>query len=97
MNQFMTFCALGLGMTQLILVANFFGSLAFGRLAGSNPWLANTLEWQTASPPPHYNFAHLPTVYHPAYEYSMPGVDADYLPQTQPRPPRAEPLDPIMA
>ncbi|QDV34078.1 cytochrome c oxidase subunit I [Tautonia plasticadhaerens] len=97
MNQFMTICALGLGATQLILVYNFFASLVIGRRATANPWLANTLEWQTASPPPHYNFAHIPTVYHPAYEYSVPDAETDYLPQTEPLPPRSEPLPEIMA
>jgi cytochrome c oxidase subunit 1 len=27
-----------------------------------NPWNAETLEWATSSPPPHYNFALLPVV-----------------------------------
>src|SRR5690606_23454005 len=53
MNQFMTICALGLGLSQLIFAYNFFASLAAGRRATANPWYANTLEWQTASPPPH--------------------------------------------
>ena len=39
----------------------------------------------------------LPTVYHPAYEYSIPGVQEDFLPQTEPLPPEAPPLDPVMA
>ena len=33
----------------------------------------------------------------PPYEYSVPGVEDDYLPQTQPRPAIAGPLDPVMA
>jgi cytochrome c oxidase subunit 1 len=68
-----------------------------GPKASSNPWHANTLEWATTSPPPHYNFERIPTVYHPAYEYSVPGVEDDYLPQTLPRPASAGPLDPVMA
>nr|WP_233578837.1 cbb3-type cytochrome c oxidase subunit I [Tautonia sociabilis] len=97
LNQLMTVCAIGLGLSQLILVSNFVASLVAGRKAGANPWRANTLEWQTGSPPPHYNFERIPTVYHPAYEYSLPEAESDYLPQTEPRPPRAEPLDHIMA
>ena len=31
-------------------------------IAGPNPWKAGTLEWATSSPPPSYNFLHLPTV-----------------------------------
>jgi cytochrome c oxidase subunit I len=81
----------------LIFAYNFIHSLVLGPKAGDNPWHANTLEWSTASPPPHYNFLRIPTVYHAAYEYSIPGTDKDYLPQTEPRPPQAGPLDPVMA
>jgi cytochrome c oxidase subunit 1 len=86
MNVFMTVNALLLGAAQLIIVYNFIVSLVAGKKAGDNPWKANTLEWSTVSPPPHYNFARIPTVYHAAYEYSVPGVDDDFLPQTQPLP-----------
>jgi cytochrome c oxidase subunit I+III len=37
-------------------------SLKRGEIAGANPWRAGTLEWATTSPPPSYNFLHLPTV-----------------------------------
>jgi cytochrome o ubiquinol oxidase subunit 1 len=30
--------------------------------AGGDPWNGRTLEWSTSSPPPFYNFAHLPVV-----------------------------------
>jgi cytochrome c oxidase subunit 1 len=33
-----------------------------GAVAGPDPWDAWTLEWTTASPPPSYNFARIPTV-----------------------------------
>src|SRR5205085_4699249 len=33
-----------------------------GEVAGDDPWGAETLEWQTTSPPPSYNYAYLPTV-----------------------------------
>jgi cytochrome c oxidase subunit 1 len=46
----------------LFFVINFFYSLWFGKLAGNDPWKANTLEWLTTSPPPVYNFAELPEV-----------------------------------
>ena len=97
MNQFMTISAFGLGLTQLLFAANFFYSLVFGPKAADNPWHANSLEWATTSPPPYYNFERIPTVYHPAYEFSVPGVVGDFLPQTEPRPPIAGPVDPIMA
>ncbi len=97
MNRFMTYSAFALGLTQVLFAANFFYSLLFGPKAPANPWHANTLEWTTDSPPPYYNFETIPTVYHPAYEYSVPGVVDDFLPQTEPRPPIAGPMDPIMA
>jgi len=53
-----------------------------GKLAGPNPWHANTLEWQTESPPPHENFDRIPTVYRGPYEYSVPGRGSDFWPQS---------------
>jgi len=41
---------------------NVFVSLRSGKPAGSDPWEANTLEWATTSPPPPYNFEHLPPI-----------------------------------
>ena len=97
MNQFMTLSAFGLGLAQILFAGNFLLSMFFGAKASDNPWHANSLEWATTSPPPYYNFEKIPTVYHPAYEYSVPGVIGDFLPQTEPRPPIAGPMDPIMA
>jgi len=45
-----------------ILLANVSRSLRSGAPAGPNPWKAGTLEWAVTSPPPSYNFLHLPTV-----------------------------------
>jgi cytochrome c oxidase subunit 1 len=46
----------------LVFIFNFFKSRRSGVLAGDNPWGASTLEWATTSPPPAYNFLHMPTV-----------------------------------
>ncbi len=69
---------------QLVFVVNVIVSLVAGRRAERNPWRANTLEWVTPSPPPHGNFAEMPTVYRGPYEYSVPGRREDYWPQNVP-------------
>jgi cytochrome c oxidase subunit 1 len=46
-------------------------SLKYGALAGSNPWRATGLEWQTPSPPPRDNFEETPTVVRGPYEYHL--------------------------
>ena len=46
----------------LIFVWNMAASMRAGAVAGNDPWLANTLEWLTTSPPPEYNFASLPRI-----------------------------------
>jgi cytochrome c oxidase subunit I len=83
LNQFMTISAILLGLTQLIFVANFFLSLFRGKVAGRNPWHSNSLEWTTASPPPHGNFEKTPVVFRGPYEYGHPETEADYLPQAE--------------
>jgi cytochrome c oxidase subunit 1 len=69
---------------QFVFFFNFIKSLRSGRKAGDNPWEANTLEWTASSPPPHGNWAELPTVYRGPYEYATPGRDKDYWPQNEP-------------
>jgi heme/copper-type cytochrome/quinol oxidase subunit 1 len=46
----------------LALLGNVVLSLRSGAAAGSDPWGAHTLEWDTPSPPPPYNFMHIPVV-----------------------------------
>jgi cytochrome c oxidase subunit 1 len=69
---------------QVIFLINFFWSLRNGKRAGANPWRSTTLEWTVPSPPPHGNFAELPTVYRGPYEYGLPGRAEDYWPQNDP-------------
>jgi cytochrome c oxidase subunit 1 len=66
---------------QIPFLINFFGSMIWGKLAGDNPWHANTLEWATSSPPPHENFEVIPTVVRGPYDYSVPGMEQDWAPQ----------------
>ena len=57
-----TFGAFLMGISILIFVWNMAWSWRRGAVAGNDPWLANTLEWLTSSPPPEYNFASLPRI-----------------------------------
>ena len=56
LGAFMMFFAI------VIFVWNMAASMRAGAVAGNDPWLANTLEWLTTSPPPEYNFASLPRI-----------------------------------
>jgi cytochrome c oxidase subunit I+III len=50
-----------MGIAVLLFLINVWRSRRHGIFAGSNPWGASTLEWATSSPPPPFNFQHLPT------------------------------------
>jgi cytochrome c oxidase subunit 1 len=50
------------GAAVVVFVVNGIVSLYRGRIAGPDPWQAPSLEWATTSPPPVYNFAHIPVV-----------------------------------
>jgi len=51
-----------LAVAVLLFVANVAWTVRYGARAGDDPWGADTLEWATPSPPPTYNFTHLPVV-----------------------------------
>ena len=88
---FISLSAFGLGLSTLVFFYNFFHSMKYGVKAPANPWLANTLEWTIPSPArTHGNFLTTPIVYHGPYEYSVPGLEHDYLPQNVPVPENVE-------
>jgi cytochrome c oxidase subunit 1 len=72
LTKMITHAAMLLGAVQLIFVVNFFWSLIRGKKASENPWEVGTLEWTIASPPPHYNYAEIPVVYHGPHEFNNP-------------------------
>ncbi len=82
-NEFMTISAFCLGFAQIPFILNIIISLS-GKLTGErNPWDSTTIEWAAPSPPlPHVNFDSEINVHHGPYEYSVPGKDKDFSPQT---------------
>jgi len=86
LNAGITVAAIVVGAFQFVFIYNLIRSYSKGKKADGNPWNATTLEWQTLETPPvHGNFGpHLPVVYRWAYDYSVPGVAKDFIPQNVP-------------
>jgi cytochrome c oxidase subunit I len=85
-NILVTISAFCLGLSTIPFLVNFIYSMFKGEKAPSNPWNATTLEWTVPSPPGHGNFEATPVVYNGPHEYSVPGMEQDFLPQTQQAP-----------
>src|SRR6185295_7218357 len=84
---FVSIAAIITALVQLVFYFNLIWSVFKGKKAGDNPWEATTLAWNTASPPPHDNFAGvLPVVYRGPYEFAVPGAPNDFGMQTDPDP-----------
>jgi cytochrome c oxidase subunit I len=81
-----SYAAIGLLLFQIPFIVNVFYSMIRGEVAERNPWHANTLEWTLDSPPAHPNFPTPPCIYRDPYEYSVPELSEDWLPQDQPMP-----------
>ncbi|MEN9699836.1 MAG: hypothetical protein RLZZ301_1034 [Bacteroidota bacterium] len=85
LNQIITIFAIIAALGQLIFLFNFFYSIFRGPKAVQNPWKSNTLEWTTPVEAIHGNWpGELPTVHRWPYDYSKPGADVDFIPQTTP-------------
>jgi len=85
LQTFMTYAAFITIGIQLVFVFNLFWSMFKGPKASDNPWESTTLEWSTATPPPHDNFGGVtPVVNHGPYEYNVPGAPRDFTMQTDP-------------
>jgi cytochrome c oxidase subunit 1 len=61
-NLVSTIGAFILGAGVVLTVLNVVWSLRHGRRVGPDPWMGNTLEWFTTSPPPAHNFDSIPVV-----------------------------------
>jgi cytochrome c oxidase subunit 1 len=62
LNLLATIGAFAILASVLMLIWNLITSIRAGAPSGPNPWGSGTLEWATPSPPPIYNFAHVPLV-----------------------------------
>ena len=51
-----------MGIGVLLFLVNVVKTTRTGARAGNDPWLADTLEWYTTSPPPEHNFDRIPYV-----------------------------------
>ena len=51
-----------IAISMLVMIWNWYRTMRQGKIAGDDPWDAQTLEWSISSPPPVYNFARLPVV-----------------------------------
>ncbi|WP_200926311.1 cbb3-type cytochrome c oxidase subunit I [Pedobacter sp. Leaf41] len=84
-NVFVTWAAIMAALAQVAFLFNFFYSIFKGKKAPQNPWESNTLEWTAPVEHIHGNWpGEIPTVYRWPYDYSKPGHDVDFIPQTVP-------------
>jgi len=84
-NEIITSFAILGGLVQLLFVFNFFYSIFKGTRATQNPWEANTLEWTSPVERMHGNWpGEIPSVHRWPYDYSKPGAEKDFIPQTEP-------------
>ena len=88
MNAIISASAFLFGLSFFVFLYNMVASWRSGPRAVGNPWRAHTLEWQVSSPPPLFNFDHIPTVVGGPYEYGVPGaqhgVFRDHEPEEAP-------------
>lgn len=85
LNVIITVSAIIAAIGQIVFLYNFFYSIYRGPKAPLNPWNSNTLEWTTPVEHIHGNWpGELPTVHRWPYDYSKPGMEEDFVPQTTP-------------
>ncbi len=81
-NLLVSFGSVVVTAAIFVMLLNMFRSARIGQPAGNNPWGAPTLEWAISSPPPHYNFAVVPTVrsLYPLWDDEANAVEPPELP-----------------
>src|ERR1700742_2198572 len=84
-NMFITWAAIISALAQVAFLFNFIYSIFFGKKAPMNPWGSNTMEWTAPVEHIHGDWhGELPSVYRWPYDYSKPGAEEDFIPQTVP-------------
>jgi len=84
-NEIVSFFAIAGALIQVVFFFNFFYSIFRGPISPQNPWKSNTLEWTAPVARIHGNWpGKIPAVHRWAYDYSKPGMDDDFVPQTVP-------------
>jgi cytochrome c oxidase subunit 1 len=84
-NEFITIFTIIAALAQVLFLFNFVYSIFRGQKAPQNPWNATTLEWTTPVEHIHGNWpGAIPEVHRWPYDYSKPGKDQDFVPQTVP-------------
>jgi cytochrome c oxidase subunit 1 len=79
-NLFVSIAAFNIALSVAVFVYNMVRSWRRGERAAPNPWNAQTLEWQTSSPPPVDNFGDIPTVTDTPYQYGSPPMTVPTAP-----------------
>lgn len=84
-NVLVTVFAIVGAIAQGLFIFNFFYSMYRGKRSSQNPWRSTTLEWTTPVEHIHGNWpGAIPTIHRWPYDYSKPGEEDDYIPQTVP-------------
>ena len=73
-NLFVSVAGFNIALSVVLFLYNMVRSWRTGPRAEANPWRAQTLEWQIASPPPIDNFTDIPTVTATPYQYGTVAV-----------------------
>lgn len=85
LNVLITWFAIIGAIAQFIFIFNFFYSIWRGQKSVQNPWRSTTLEWTAPVEHIHGNWpGAIPEVHRWPYDYSKPGAEEDFIPQTIP-------------
>jgi cytochrome c oxidase subunit I len=81
-NMMSTVGAIIVGVASAIFAINILISRKRGAPAGNDPWGGGTLEWSIPSPPPVYNFVHIPRVTsrYPMWDLTSPQLTGEVPP-----------------